>query len=271
MTAILGLQHLDGVLMLADTEESLGEGAKSECDKLHRFTFQTKGRSPRAGTVVTGGAGDSHLIECANQELGSLFSKGIGQKVNLLSFLSVFAQKFFHEVMSDYEGLRELAPAFPDMLIAITVHPHSWLFKWQGNKVFLVPQYTHAAIGLGIAQLHPMLRDVQFSGTCETMLFHGVRMMFHAKRAVPGVGGQTEAIALCSNGRTRFFGTYVPQQIEDLVRNLDNFCMTNLYTAVSNLSAPQDNIDKQFQQMSQTLPLFRERYNVILNPPPAST
>ena len=170
--------------------------------------------------------------------------------------------------MEDYRGLEALAPGFPDTLIAVNIRPRSWLFNWQRNKVFLLPQFTHAAIGTGIAQLHPMLRDVQFSGTCETMLFHGVRMMFHAKRAVPGVGGQTEAIALWNDGRTRLFGTYVPRQIEDLVRNLDSFCMANLYTAISNLNAPQANIDKQFQQMAQVFPQFRESYNMILNPPP---
>jgi 20S proteasome alpha/beta subunit len=62
MTAILGLSYLDGVLMMGDTEESLGGDSKSECDKLYRFIFPS-------GTVITCGAGDSHLIDCANQEL----------------------------------------------------------------------------------------------------------------------------------------------------------------------------------------------------------
>jgi hypothetical protein len=268
VTAILGLQHLDGILMLADTEESLGEGAKSECDKLHRFIFKTNDPSPRAGTVITGGAGDSHLIECANQELERLFRASIGPRTNILAALSKFAKKFFQETMADYSGLDRFAPEFPDMLIAVNVRPHSWLFNWQRNRVFLVPQFTHAAIGTGISQLHPMLRDVRFSGTCETMLFHGIRMMFHAKRSVPGVGGQTEAIALWNEGQTRLFGTFVPKQIEDLVRNLDNFCMTTIYTAISNLSAPQDNINSQLEQIMKTLPLFRDSYNAILNPPP---
>ena len=67
VTAIVGFNYLDGVLMLADTEESLGEGAKSECDKLYRFSFP-------GGTVIAGGAGDSHLIDCANQEMQTFFS-----------------------------------------------------------------------------------------------------------------------------------------------------------------------------------------------------
>jgi 20S proteasome alpha/beta subunit len=51
MTAILGLNYLDGVLMMADTEETTSTATKSECDQLYRFTFPI-------GTVITGGAGD---------------------------------------------------------------------------------------------------------------------------------------------------------------------------------------------------------------------
>jgi hypothetical protein len=62
-------------------------------------------------------------------------------------------------------------------------------------------------------------------------------------------------------------GIYVTRQIEDLVRNLDNFCMTSVYTAISNLKAPQGNIDKAFEQMIVTFPQFRNAYDAILNPP----
>jgi hypothetical protein len=196
VTAILGLNYLDGVLMLADTEESLGTESKSECDKLHRFIFRVKGAPPKAATVITGGAGDTHLIECANQQMELFLRNAISPRANILSVLSTFAQKFFQDTMEDYQGLsREITPQFPDMLIAMSIPPNSWLFRWQGNQVFSVPGFTHSSIGLGIAQLNPMLRDVQFSSNMEAMLFHGVRMMFHAKRAVVGVGGQTEAMS----------------------------------------------------------------------------
>ena len=75
MTAILGMNYLDGVLMLADTEETTSSATKSECDKLYRFTFPI-------GTVITGGAGDATLIEYANQEMHQFFARGGGQQPN---------------------------------------------------------------------------------------------------------------------------------------------------------------------------------------------
>jgi 20S proteasome alpha/beta subunit len=65
MTAIVGFTCLEGVMMMADTEETTSADTKSDCDKLYHFP------SPD-GIVVTGGAGDAHLIECANQEMHHL-------------------------------------------------------------------------------------------------------------------------------------------------------------------------------------------------------
>jgi hypothetical protein len=109
MTAILGMNYLDGVLLMADTEEFLGGDAKSECDKLYRFTFPI---GMKAGTVITGGSGDSHLIECANQEMHQLFAMGkmkiadVAPKPDeILAALNIFADNFFQETTAQYRGL----------------------------------------------------------------------------------------------------------------------------------------------------------------------
>jgi 20S proteasome alpha/beta subunit len=106
MTAILGMNYLDGVLMMADTEETTSMATKSEADKLYRFIFPV-------GTVLLGGAGDAHLIECANQDLHQYFAKGGMQKPDtkatpeeIHSGLNAFAQKFFKETTGQYDLAR---------------------------------------------------------------------------------------------------------------------------------------------------------------------
>ena len=271
MTAIIGFIYLDGVLMMADTEESLGGDAKSECDKLCRFTFRCG--TAGVGTILTGGAGDSHLIDCANQELRQLLaSRWIDTETDILPALNRFAGDFFEELMRGYQGLDyRLVPSF-EMLIAVNVRPNTYLFIWKGNRV--VPASTHASIGVGIAQTHPILRDVQFSGTCETMLFHGIRMMFQAKRAVVGVGGKTEAIALEGDGTTRFFGLEATRKIEDLVIGFEEFINKAIYMAVSNVSQGVMELDENVQKFLAEVPgifhQYREAYRQILTPPSAS-
>ena len=52
----------DSVLRMADTEAPTTQDTESSCDKLYTLT------SP-SGLVVTGGAGDGHLSDCAKQAL----------------------------------------------------------------------------------------------------------------------------------------------------------------------------------------------------------
>jgi hypothetical protein len=273
VTAILGFNYLDGILMMADTEESLGGGAKSECDKLHRFIFPVGNPAMgKAGTVITGGAGYSHFIDCANQELRRLFTTAIATEADIVPVLSGFAKKFFRETMQGYHGMAsELVPDF-SMLIAINIAPSSWLFRWEANRVLLLPEFTHGAIGSGVVQIHPMLRDVQFSASKECLLFHGMRMMFCAKRAVVGVGGKTEAVALQNDGTTHYFGTGPLQKIEELIVNYEQFKIKVLDGDISTIAATDSeiepeleaNIENNLAELPAVLKQYRQAYKDIL-------
>lgn len=264
MTAILGMNCNDGILMLADTEETLlGGAAKSECDKLFRFIFPI-GKKPivGGGTVITGGAGDSHLIESANQELKKIFRTAIDPDTEVLDVLNSFATNFFKEMMEPYRdaGAGVYIPEF-DMLIAVNIPPQpTRLFCWKKARV--LEEFHHASLGTGVTQIHPMLRDVQFYGSCEGMLFHGIRMMYYAKRAVAGVGGKTEAIALQRNGATQYFGTTATQEIEDLVVNLEQFCNGFLYSEISNTYGGSD-----FHDLIGAFTSYQKKYAEILAGP----
>jgi len=288
MTAILGLQYLDGVLMVADTEESLGPGAKSECDKLYRFPFGIgtppigiSNSATKTGTMLTGGAGDSHLIESANQELQRLFQRGIDPTTDMLDLLNNFVRNFISETMEPYRNLppEAIVPQPIELLIAITVPPNWWLFCWKGSRVILIPSGTHASIGIGVVQIHPMLRDVQFSASQECMLFHGMRMMFAAKRAVEGVGGRTEAIALQNDGATHYFGTDILQKVEDFMVNYEQFKIKVLDGHVSTIACLDPRIEPELERnveaawadLAGILKQYRESYKKIFKQSGAQT
>jgi len=274
MTAILGLNSLDGVLMMADTEEFLGGGAKSQCDKLYRFIFKC---GNTVGTVITGGAGDSHLIDCANQDMHLFFKEsrsGLPDNTQdpreVLTALKKFAKWYFTETLQQYQGVSaELVPSM-EMLIAVSLKHGSYLFCWKGGRVQYIPSPQHMAIGSGVVQLHPMLRDIQFSGTKECMFFHGIRMMYHTKRAVLGVGGKTEAMALLNDGATLYYGTDSAQKTEELVINFEEFLMKVLYMDVSIVATDvlelDGNVAKSLREMPHRLNYYRDAYRKILYP-----
>ena len=272
MTAILGFTCNDSVLMMADTEETTSHYTKSTCDKLYRFN------SP-IGTVITGGAGDAHLIDCANQELQQYFAAGLPGNPNvpatgelLLEGLNSFAQKFFSETTGVYAaaGLDPLPEI--ELLIAVNHHKkQTLLFKLFRNKVLWIAPPRHECIGSGVVQLHPMLRDFQFVPTKETALFCGIRMMYHAKRIVQGVGGNTEGVALMNDGSTHYFGTINTARIEDLAANFEEFLGKFVYTSVSNVSNEFAEIDanceKAFNDVPGVLKQYRDKYKELLNNP----
>jgi hypothetical protein len=253
--------------MLADTEESLGADAKSECDKLYRFSFPS-------GTVVTGGAGDSHLIECANQDLHQFFARQVKTTpAEIFETLNGFALKFFEETVSPLKGFR-YEPGI-EMLIAVNCNKQSTLlFKWAQNRVIWIAPPQHTSIGSGVVQIHPMLRDVQFVASKECMLFHGLRMMYHAKRVVVGVGGKTEAFALQNNGDTHSFGTIATQKIEELIINYEQFKTAILDGNVSTIAVTDEriepemevNVEKSLTDLPRLLKGYRQAYKDILRP-----
>jgi hypothetical protein len=272
MTAIVGFTCFDGVLMMADTEETTSIYTKSSCDKLYRFTYPL-------GTVLTGGAGDAHLIDCANQELHQFFSNGIPQASaapldaeKIRKALNDFAQQFFSETTAKYAaaGLNPL-PDF-ELLIAVNYDKEqTLLYRLFRNRVLWIAPSRHDCIGSGVVQLHPMLRDFQLMPTKETALFCGIRMMYHAKRIIQGVGGKTEAVALLHSGTVIYFGTENTERIEALVANFEEFIGKFVYTSVSNVSKTfpeiDDNCEENFKNFAKVFRQFRDSYKGLLNEP----
>lgn len=267
MTAIVGLNCLNGVMMMADSEETTSTFTKSTCDKLYRFN------SP-SGTVITGGAGSAHLIDCANQELHQTFARGIPLPDNGLldgevvrNALNGFAETFYAQTTAQDPNV-----SF-EMLIAVNIFKRqTLLFRWIGNRVLYIPPDKHDVIGSGAIQIHPMLQDFQLTPTADVALFCGIRMMSHAKRIIQGVGGETDAAILLHDGASMYYGTRNTEKIEKLVQNFDQFLLKFVYTSVSHMGRDypeetEQNIAEGFADMPGLLKSYRDKYREILESP----
>ncbi len=243
-----------------DTEESTSLYTKSEADKLARFICPY-------GTVVTGGSGDAHLIDCATQELSEFFRGTPPPSVDIKAKLNEFAQNFFRDTTGQYSGLAtELVPSLA-MLIAINFNQHTWLFRWTHNRVLLIPSGAHTSVGAGDAQVHPMLRDVRFltPPSCDGMLLYGTRIMLQAKRMVQGVGGKTEAIALHDGARTHFYGSKNMRLVEELVSEIEDFNIGLAYAYVSGSMQIEENAaESVIEDVPNDFRRFRDRYRQLV-------
>lgn len=267
MTAIVGFNCLNGVMMMADTEETTSNFTKSTCDKLYRFIFPL-------GAVITGGAGSGHLIDCANQELHQTFAKGIPKPDNqpldgeiVRNALNDFAANFYAKTTA-----QDLTASL-EMLIAVNISKkETLLFRWLGNRVLYINPNRHDVIGSGAVQIHPMLQEFKLTPTADVALFCGIRMMSHAKRIIQGVGGKTEAVMLLHDGASMYYGTGNTEKIEKLVENFDEFLMQFVYTSVSHMGRdyPEEterNIAAGFADMPRLLKTYRDAYREILENP----
>ncbi|MFZ0333429.1 MAG: hypothetical protein WAN10_08895 [Candidatus Acidiferrales bacterium] len=259
MTAILGFNCADGVLMLADTEEWTSEGTKSECEKIARFVSQN------GGVFLVGGAGDSHFIEYETQRLTDTVQTFTSWK-ELYEVLNKEAKTFVKQNLAPYRGLSQ-EPSGIALLIAAYYQNETALFRWQHDAVSLLPPFSGASVGCGFIQTHPMLQDVKDSRlTCTATLIHGVRIMLHTKRIVRDVGGKTEAMAVYKNGGTQWYGDDTMLHLQNLAAQIEKFHCTGLLPYISSDILSDKDEQHFLGQITLAAREFREEYQRIVKP-----
>jgi hypothetical protein len=257
MTAILGFHCLDGVLLLADTEEMTSEGTKSECEKIQRFTSQN------GSVFLVGGAGNSHFIEYETQELFKVVQTFASWE-ELHAILNKEAKKFVRENLRPYYGSSQ-EPSGIALLIAVYFQQGATLFHWEHDAVALVPQFQQASVGCGSIQMHPMLRDIERPYlSCTATLIHGVRIMFHTKRIVRDVGGRTEAIALLHNSGTQWYGDETMLKLQNLVAQIEKFHHGMFLPYISSDALSEKDEQHYLGQITLAAKEFREEYKKIV-------
>jgi hypothetical protein len=261
MTAILGFNCTDGILLLADTEENFGHYNKSECEKLERLLLPH-------GVMVLGGAGDSHLIQYASfRARERLLQRPFTGWAEVHDELNNFSKRITAESIGTYKGFDLSALPNLEMLIGVqALNNGVRMFRWTNNTVVPITGLS-ASIGAGITQMHPMLSDLNSpiynpysnTGSCEAMLLHGVRIMRQTKRAIQGCGKRTEAIALTIDNQTRHFGLGNIERLERIVEDFEQFGSGTLAQLIS-WDMSGDEFEKHLASVPEVLRQLRREY-----------
>jgi uncharacterized membrane protein YecN with MAPEG domain len=254
MTAIVGLNCTDGVLLLADTEETISQESKAECDKLGIFELPH-------GRVLLGGAGTAHFIHYAEQVIQRDFLQSARNWREIIEDVNGLYKKINKETLGFYKGFaREYIPDGIELLTAINVNGQTVLFCWENASVVVVDARAHASIGCGIYQTHALLRDLNLRLGADAMLFYGVRLMRQAKRGVVGVGGKIEAMVLHHDGTVGVFSTGITSQIEDLISEVDAFTHQSFLSLISDVYSKDEEFENLLSQVADRIRGYRQRY-----------
>lgn len=257
MTAILGFNCTDGVLLLADTEETTSADTKSECNKLTYFNCPH-------GRVLLGGAGNSHYIEYATQYMMRRFLQQPRTWQEIESDLKDISKQVFKDTVGQYKGFPfELIPEDIAFLIAVHSDKNTLLFRWEQGTVTSIPRYLHGSIGVGNIQTQIMLQDVQLSAPVDVMLLHAIRIMRQTKRIVRGCGGKTDAIALHNDGTRGHIFTGVTENIEELIEEFEKFSNNELLILMAN--GFSEETKQHLDNVPTKLMEFREKYRRIMH------
>lgn len=257
MTAIVGLQCTDGVLLLADTEETISQESKGECDKLSVLQFPH-------GRMVMGGAGTSHFIDYAEQTIERDFLKTSRTWPEILVDANSLFRKINRDTLGFYKGFAsELVPDGIALLTAINSDGHTILCRWQNDSVVAIDPRRHDSVGCGVYEAHDLLRDINIRMGADGMLFYGVRVMKQAKRRVNGVGGKTEAVVLHHDGTVGYFSTGVTAQIEELVVDVDTFTNGSFLSLIADIYSKDQEFEGLLEQVAEKIRSYRQRYKQL--------
>jgi hypothetical protein len=217
VTIIAGFQCTDGMLMCADTEQTIGRESKSQAHKIQVLPFGEL-------TVAVGGSGDSALCDFVTRGIFKVLQHCKNNVDEVEGELRKYCKKIFNENIRVWRGFdKDLVPEV-SFLIAISSTNGSRMFKWENNLFSVLYPQQHASIGVGIIQSETLMEDIQFYYPSRQMFFFAVRMMQKVKQLVQGCGGNTEVVFLKHGAKFHWRpGLFEIQKVENVSSKAEEF------------------------------------------------
>jgi hypothetical protein len=223
MTIALGIIATDGLVMAADTQQTIQGYAKFNRGKMGASLVSGLGRpNAHSGCVIAGAGTSAHL--------GAL-SRNLQAKFNGPARLKSMeeTQDAFAEVVEQFHK-RYVLPyaAFPDerpdvkVLIGVLKDSNVKLFVSQGN--LLKPADPYEAVGVGEVLARTFLQrffQMPMLDVWETVLLASY-VMYLVKESVDGCGGQTDM--MCLYHKHPSFVLVSRQQTKEIERIFSDYC-----------------------------------------------
>jgi len=231
VTIIAAFQCTDGLLMCADSEQTLSSESKSQMRKIfisgHSF-----------GKVAIGAAGDGSLIDYVQQRLHRNLTHNHPTLETFEGWLVNEAYQIFELYVQPYGAFPDGYIPEMEMLIGLQMNGQHRLYKWERNFVYPIPLTSHTSIGIGTLQSEHLISQYPYHLTGRETLLYAVRIMLRVKQLVQGCGGKTEVAFLGDDGiRTTLPTSYI-DAIEYLVEDMDGSLFGQGIGFISTPSSP---------------------------------
>jgi 20S proteasome alpha/beta subunit len=227
MTIAIGLRSNDGIVLAADSQETLAGYIKGETGKIKTIIFAS-------GTVLAiVGSGHSDYIETATEKV----SDGIGELKNFPDIKNRLEENllaFFDKHLARFPENER--PAV-DLLIGMSMRPSLFaLFHYSGTAFYTVSQ---KAIGAGILLANGLLSDFA-SGelNVDESASIAVYILSKVKRRVDTCGGFTDLVALRTNGDFALTDWKPIEKLEDEFEGVERRMIGSLRKEITAIAVP---------------------------------
>ncbi len=222
MTIAAGFVCLDGIVLCADTQETITGYTKNSTEKIRQMCDQGL-------CVAITGAGDAELIETVGERIQrALFWEYSPRDMRMPDEVRDIIQK---EISSSFERyiapyaafLRDDRPGC-DLLIVVTVknevNNYECLFKASGTTVRQI-EFGGDCVGSGLLLAKSLLeRFCNSFMDLDELVLAICYVMYQTKKWVDGCGGNTDLIV--SSHKRDLFGGIASPDIESLERQFES-------------------------------------------------
>ncbi len=206
MTIAIGLHAIDGMVVAADTQETLGSYKSTESKLLI-----ANHESEKTGAIVITGAGDAGYLDCINQEICALFVRRKSwDSFSFLRTLKKHVIEFHHNHVVPFAAFPYDERPSLGIIIGAQIQGRNCLWESEKSAVFGAKKYF--AIGLGRAYAQMMLRRYWKQMDTVRAASLAAYILYHVKNTVDGCGHETQ-IVIIKDGRAK----YVSQDNIDLL------------------------------------------------------
>jgi hypothetical protein len=191
VTIAIGLLAKDGIVIAADTQETIGS-MKMDDSKVLVANKGTKRQ--KAGAMVVSGAGDGGYLDTINQEVCELFLAKKWSKKSFTATVKRHVKKFHDEHVIPFA--KYPSQERPELFLVIGTGFGSEQILLESDKSTVHPCRNYAAVGIGHMYARAMLRRYWVKTDTVKAASLAAYIMFHVKNNVEGCGNETQIVIL---------------------------------------------------------------------------
>jgi hypothetical protein len=196
VTIAAGFRSNEGIVLCADTEETLGD------IKLWRGKIATVMYKDMRHIVAFAGAGWTDYIETAIQEVQDRLSNCSGMD-EIRTHLKKGLLRFFEGHLARWAGFPESEKPFVELLIGVSTKAGGADLFYYGGTAFY--STSEKAIGSGVILANSLITEYRPSNaSLDELCRLAVLVLSKVKRQVVGCGGDTHLVVLRRGGDIAF-------------------------------------------------------------------